>query len=235
MSEKMGLVVELVRCLPLPLRYFLSLVVFIPSILITRIKCWLCPLRWRPWDRVSPSGVWLGSAPVLASDVRRLQDAGITHIVNACWEWGGNPALYDKLGLRFLHVPTLDFEAPSWKDTLRAAEFTRDAIKSGGKVLIHCKAGRGRSVCLALAYFVLYEGQKPRLADAMMRSARPHISRKWSIPLLQAVESLSLANGPPPAAGGRGGAEGEAFLVPQEGERERLALRSVGEGGVDAV
>lgn len=150
-----------------------------------------------------PFRVWLGSAPVLASDVRRLQDAGITHIVNACWEWGGHPALYDKLGLRFLHVPTLDFEAPSWKDTLRAAEFTRDAIKSGGKVLIHCKAGRGRSVCLALAYFVLYEGQKPRLADAMMRSARPHISRKWSIPLLQAVESLSLANSPRPRRGAR--------------------------------
>jgi hypothetical protein len=64
----------------------------------------------------------------------RLAKEGVTHVVNACAEWGGHPALYAELGVRFLHVPTLDFDPPSWKDALRSADFVRDALQGGGRV-----------------------------------------------------------------------------------------------------
>jgi len=245
----MGILVDVVKTLPHGLRYALSLLAFLPSLLLTRVLCRLFPSRYRLWDPISPGGSLLvGSAPILPSDARRLRGEGVTHIVNACWEWGGAPALYAELGIRFLHVPTLDFEAPAWKDALRAADFIRDAVRGGGRVLCHCKAGKGRSVCLALAYLVLHEGLKPRAADAMMRAARPHISRKWSLPLIQAVESLSLANAAtprgggaagggasPPGGGGGGGGGGDALFAPlpeeRDGERERLALRGLASAG----
>ena len=257
----MGVLVELVRALPLGLRYVLSLLLFWPSILWARLLSWAQPSSYRLWDRVSASGnLLVGSAPVFPSDVRRLAKDGVTHIINACAEWGGHPALYAELGIRFLHAPTLDFDPPSWKDALRCADFIRDALKGGGgRVLVHCKAGKGRSVFLALGYFVLHEGMKPRLADAQMRLQRPQISRKWSTPLIQAMESLSLANAAAaPGGARRGSGEGgggaaaaaaaaagsapeELFLQlaeegPRDREKERLALRSVGgEGGSEQV
>ena len=230
----MGVLVELIRQLPLFLRYPLTLLLFWPSILLNRIYCHLFPVKRRLWDKVHPHIV-LGSAPVLPSDVARLRESlGVTAIVNTCWEWGGDPQLYAQLGLRFCHAPTLDFEPPAWRDTLRAVEVMREVALAGGTVFVHCKAGKGRSVCVVLAYLVLHEGLSARQADAAIRAKRPHIASKWGTPLLQAVEGLAASSAPRAGGlgsgggggGGGGGAGGDdvALLVAQD--HERLALRT---------
>ena len=244
----MGILVELIRYLPNFIRYALSLILFWPSIIVTRFFTRVWPERYRLWDKATPSGhLLVGSAPVLRSDLRRLKEQGVTHVVNLCWEWGGDPAYCEAIGLRHLHLPTLDFDPPTWKDALRGANFICDALKGGGRCLVHCKAGKGRSVLLVLCYLVLHEEMKPRAADAQLRANRPQISRKWSLPLVQAMESLALANVAAPASAqrARGSADGGGApaaddiettrFVPlpeeRDREKERLALRSLGKGG----
>ena len=224
-----SMVVPFIRALPLALRHPLSILAFYPSVLYTRARCALTSSR-RLWDRVHPR-ILLGSAPVLRSDVQRLREQGATCIINCCSEWGGDPKYYESVGLRFEHVPTEDFDPPPWRELLRAAEVVREVLRGGGTVYIHCKAGRGRSVFVALAYLVLHEGMTARAADALLRAQRPHISRKWDSPEMRAVEELARAS----QHGGAGsrGSGAPAFLQggsssEQQPQVERLALRSLG-------
>lgn len=79
------------------------------------------------------------------------------------------------MGCRWAHLPIADFAAPSeaiiaaWPPVSRAA---RQALAGGGRVLVHCRAGCGRSGMVVLRLMV--EGGAP--ADAALvrlRALRP--------------------------------------------------------------
>lgn len=76
---------------------------------------------------------------------------------------------------RYLHLPTVDDEAPSMEHLERGAVFIRDVIAGQGKVYIHCGAGVGRAPTMAAAYLVA-EGHSLREALEMIRAARPFIT-----------------------------------------------------------
>ncbi len=71
------------------------------------------------------------------------------------------------------HFPIADFNAPPpdapWADLSARLHATLDR---GGKVLLHCMAGRGRSGMVALRLMV-ERGQAPDDALARLRAARP--------------------------------------------------------------
>lgn len=61
------------------------------------------------------------------------------------------------LGARWIHLPVADFGAPSDKVTALWATHApkvRQALAGGGRVLIHCRGGCGRSGMLALRLMV---------------------------------------------------------------------------------
>ena len=72
-------------------------------------------------------------------------------------------------GARWLHMPIVDYGTPDerfmekWPD---ASAATLSALKGGGRVLIHCKGGCGRSGMLALRLMV-EAGEEA--VDALMR------------------------------------------------------------------
>lgn len=78
-------------------------------------------------------------------------------------------------GIKWLHLPIVDFHAPSaefetaWKQ--HAADL-RDLVKRGGRVVAHCRGGRGRSGLVA-ARLLIELGWEPEAAIAGIRSANP--------------------------------------------------------------
>jgi atypical dual specificity phosphatase len=207
-------VVASIRALPSGLRYYLTLVAFWPTLAFNRVYCLLFPSKRRLWDRVHANLV-VGSAPLLESEIEHLYAReGVRAVVNLCREWDGHgagpshgfagvslPALlggrdaasrgvYARLGVPQLRLPTIDFDPPTLEHLLRGAAFIRAHALRGSSVYVHCKAGRGRSVAVCLAYLVLYDGLAPHEADARMRLVRPHISSKWKLPSIQALVAL---------------------------------------------
>lgn len=78
-------------------------------------------------------------------------------------------------GTRWISIPIQDFGAPTpdqcaaWRD---ASEMMRAALSGGGRVMIHCKGGRGRSGMIALRLMV-ETGETPDAALDRLRAVRP--------------------------------------------------------------
>lgn len=57
-------------------------------------------------------------------------------------------------GMRYLHLPTIDQQAPSLTDLQAGAKFIAEEIERGGKVYVHCRGGEGRGPSMAIAYLI---------------------------------------------------------------------------------
>lgn len=79
------------------------------------------------------------------------------------------------LGSRWAHLPVNDFGIPSaetvarWSDVSKSA---RAALAGGGRVIIHCKGGCGRSGMAALR-LMIEAGEAPDAALKRLRAVRP--------------------------------------------------------------
>lgn len=111
------------------------------------------------WDFVSDDLV-LGALP-LRSDVSRFHELGVRFVINTCLETKGPIELYDQLGIRQLHLPTVDYAAPNLPDVMKALDFIA-SCHGRGIVYLHCKAGRGRSATIALCWMIQSGGLCPR-------------------------------------------------------------------------
>ncbi|KAL9648728.1 hypothetical protein ABK040_003666 [Willaertia magna] len=96
--------------------------------------------------------LFVGSVAV-ASDRDKLNQNGVTHIVNAaasvyCDNYFPNEFKYYSLSL---------YDDPNESiigSFYGVIDFVENAIKNGGKVLIHCQMGVSRSCCLTIAYMM---------------------------------------------------------------------------------
>lgn len=85
------------------------------------------------------------------------------------------PQLQDS-GTRWAHLPVLDYGHPdreleeTWHATSRAA---LSALQGGGRVLVHCKAGCGRSGMAALR-LMIEAGEESDKAFKRLRAIRPN-------------------------------------------------------------
>lgn len=125
------------------------------------------------WDAVDQHCI-LGAVP-LGNDPQRLHDLGVTGVVNMCEEYAGPTELYNKLGIEQLWLPTTDFQHPSAEMVQRGAEFIERHKKQGGRVYVHCKAGRARSATIVLWWLVRFGGMTPEQAQEQLLQVRPHV------------------------------------------------------------
>lgn len=144
-----------------------------PTLLANRLLCALGV--WRRWNWIDDH-VALGGLPT-RRDVRRLLDAGVRAVVNLCDEFNGHEREFRRAGAAYLRLPTPDYHSPSVADLARGVEFIRERVARGEKVLIHCKAGRKRSVVLAICYLAASRGASAAQAAEAIRRARPHVDR----------------------------------------------------------
>ena len=131
------------------------------------------------WDPIDEEPVLLGALP-FARDVPCLLANGVTGVINMCIEYPGPKTAYERHGLDQLWLPTVDFTPPTLLDIQRAIDFIDKHHKAGGKVYVHCKAGRGRSATVVVCWLMHRHGFTPEQAAATLANERPHINRGLS-------------------------------------------------------
>jgi atypical dual specificity phosphatase len=182
-----------VRALPAWVRYPLSVIAFWPTALYWRAYCALYPAKRRWWDRITP-GVILGAVPLTEAEVLALRaEHGVRGIVNLCreWDWHGRSGFYAAQGLAQVWLPTIDFSCPDLPHLLAGAAFIAEMEAAGSTAYCHCKAGRGRSTCVVIAYLVLFKGMRGEEAQAFIQARRPHVSKKWHLDVFRRIESMA--------------------------------------------
>lgn len=75
-------------------------------------------------------------------------------------------------GLTWLHTPIPDGGAPQQADLVTLVAAIREALDRDRTVVVHCRAGLGRSGLVAAAVLVA-EGAEPGDAQSRVRAARP--------------------------------------------------------------
>ena len=106
------------------------------------------------------------------------------------------PTTVERQGMRWLHLPIRDVSVPSAafeKEWAAKGQELRAILSGGGRVLVHCKGGLGRSGIVAARLLVEF-GMKPEAAIALVRkhrsgaietSAQENYVRKLSPPKTQ--------------------------------------------------
>lgn len=133
-------------------------------------------LRLRNWWDFVDDSVIIGALP-MAWDVKRLKQLGVTGVVNTCEEYAGPVKRYQLAGIEQLRVPTIDFTHPTIESVAAGVDFIERHVKAGGKVYVHCKAGRGRSATIVMGYLMKHHGMTPEAAQRRLLEARFHVNR----------------------------------------------------------
>jgi len=131
------------------------------------------------WMSEIDDNIILGALP--RGKAQQLWEMGVGLVINTCEEWDGNRDEYKTMGIDQVILETIDYTSPQLKDAERAVQaiqlFLADNPK--GKVYIHCKAGRGRSVTILLCWYIS-KGFSPLQAQRLLSDKRPQVSsRCW--------------------------------------------------------
>lgn len=128
----------------------------------------------RKLSQITPL-IFLGGQPATRFWSKLSSEWGVSAVVNMRGEYNYS-AKVDPLNLplKFLHLPTVDNEAPSQEHLAQGVEFIRDFTGKGEAVYIHCWEGLGRGPTMVAAYLVS-TGMSPDEAWATIRAVRPFI------------------------------------------------------------
>lgn len=69
--------------------------------------------------------------------------------------------------------PLADGPGNRREDVLEAIDFVHGCVQTGERVLVHCHAGRSRSVCVVAAWLALHRGRTRSEALQMIADKRP--------------------------------------------------------------
>ena len=87
----------------------------------------------------------------ITTNLDLLKGLGITHIISVIPTF--NPAFEDKF--KYLHIQAYDDDYQDIKQHFDITnEFIKNCLYEGGKILIHCMAGRSRSVSILIAFLI---------------------------------------------------------------------------------
>jgi protein tyrosine phosphatase (PTP) superfamily phosphohydrolase (DUF442 family) len=98
------------------------------------------------------SHLWRGAAPG-ADGLKALARHGVATVVDLRAEddLTNYDALLSELGIKRVHIPLRDGQAPSQE---QVSQFLRAVEESPGRVFVHCGAGVGRTGTMAASYLV---------------------------------------------------------------------------------
>jgi len=106
---------------------------------------------------------------------RLARECGIAAVIDVRLEDRDPHEELTRSGIAFLHLPTEDVCAVSQDMLDEGVAFARETAAAGGKLLVHCHHGIGRSAVVALCVLV-DRGHPPMEALALAKDAREKIS-----------------------------------------------------------
>ncbi|XP_045614771.1 dual specificity protein phosphatase 3 [Procambarus clarkii] len=128
-------------------------------------------------DQVYPN-LYLGDCDAAMNEQYLLRH-GITHIVNAADNSGGPAPV--KTGAKYYKDPSITYlgldliDLPFINISLhfeKASAFIDSALRSGGKVLVHCRQGRSRSASIVAAFLMMCCNMTAATALTLIRENR---------------------------------------------------------------
>ncbi len=78
----------------------------------------------------------------------------------------------ERIDFEILTLPLLDGSGNDKRLFDDAVEFIHDVVSNGEKILVHCHAGRSRSVCILARYFMIKHGMNRKDALSIIESKR---------------------------------------------------------------
>ena len=116
--------------------------------------------------------LWVGSCHA-AKDLEWLTSTGITHILNVTAK--GQVRNYYEDKFEYCRCDCEDLiDAKIDEHFNKAFEFLRSVVKAGGKVLVHCRAGRSRSCTLCIG-FGMHQAMTLRAAHEAVSRCRTNM------------------------------------------------------------
>lgn len=112
-----------------------------------------------------------GVTAPLPEDLAEASADGITAVVSLTERPLGR-AVIEEAGLRYLHLPVQDMTAPSLDQMKEFVQFVEEEKARGGRVLVHCMAGYGRTGTM-LAAWLIKQGMTVPQAVGEVRTTRP--------------------------------------------------------------
>ncbi len=110
-------------------------------------------------------------------DIPALARAGITHVVDTRSEYCDDARLMAQEGIELLHVPAPDTYPLTVEQLMKGATWVNERLEQGGRALIHCEHGVGRSVlltCAVLVYRGMHSHDALQLAQQKRWQAAPN-------------------------------------------------------------
>ena len=104
-------------------------------------------------------------------DIPALAQAGVTHVIDTRSEYCDDAEALAKEHIGLLHLPTKDTHPLSVEQLTEGAKWACEQMRQGGRVLIHCEHGVGRSVLLTCAALV-YSGLSAHEALVLTQQKR---------------------------------------------------------------
>ncbi len=127
--------------------------------------------------------LFVGTCPQTTVDVTRLQQIGITAVLNLQTDndfnrlrinWPELEHRYQQLGLVLNRVPIMDFNSDDLRQYLPIAVNTlSDLVNQSHNVYLHCTAGQERSPATAIAWLAWEKGWPLDQALDFVKNARP--------------------------------------------------------------
>lgn len=104
-------------------------------------------------------------------DIAALARLGVTAVIDTRSEYCDDARALAEEQIELLHLPTPDTYPLSVEQLRKGAIWAQERMKKGGRVLIHCEHGVGRSVLLTTAVLV-YDGMKANDALTLVQEKR---------------------------------------------------------------
>ncbi len=133
------------------------------------------------FDRIIDN-IFVGSCPTTPVDVSRLQQAGITAVLNLQTDtdfrtlgidWPTLEIAYEAAGISPWRFPIIDFDREDLVQLLPdAARSLDDMLGREHRVYVHCTAGMERSPAVVIAYLVWHRGSGLSTALKQVKAAR---------------------------------------------------------------